>query len=278
MKFATDKVTYGYLPTYLRIAAELGPAARVCEVGVDRGHGLDMLQALFPDGLAAGVDANDDCRWPEGTIQIVCLQDGPLLPARLRQHSPEWDLFIDDASHDGNLTVATMRLLWPLLAPGGFYVVEDWMVGLDSWAGYDGSMLTAAQGLLTLLTRDGDVEDITYRYGLAVLRKRGLRPPGDRRLLAFGRVHVSDLHRQHDRHVLMPAERGDAHVPRLADAAAVLAEHGRRLVADRRRRPPPVRDDLKLAVPQPQPRDLVRAARDRDGSWCHATDDNREVI
>ena len=33
-------------------------------------------------------------------------------------------------------------------------------------------MLLAAQGLLTLLTRDGDVEDITFRYGLAVIRKR----------------------------------------------------------------------------------------------------------
>jgi hypothetical protein len=33
-------------------------------------------------------------------------------------------------------------------------------------------MLTCVQGLLPLLTRDGDVEDITYRYGLAVLRKK----------------------------------------------------------------------------------------------------------
>ena len=58
MKFATDKVQHGYLPAYLRIAAELGPAARVCEIGVQHGHGLDMFQALFPDGLVAGVDAN----------------------------------------------------------------------------------------------------------------------------------------------------------------------------------------------------------------------------
>ena len=81
---------------------------------------------------------------------------------------------MDDASHDGNLTVATLRLLWPLLRPGGFYVVEDWMVGLG-WPGFDDSMLAAAQGLLPLLTRDGDVEDITFRYGLAVLRKQGGR-------------------------------------------------------------------------------------------------------
>ncbi|HET9974936.1 MAG TPA: hypothetical protein VFQ68_42360, partial [Streptosporangiaceae bacterium] len=68
---------------------------------------------------------------------------------------------------------ATMRLLWPLLRRGGCYVIEDWMVGLPGgWPEYGGSMLAAAQGLLTLLTRDGDVEDITCRYGLAVIRKK----------------------------------------------------------------------------------------------------------
>ena len=75
-------------------------------------------------------------------------------------------------SHVGDLTVATMRLLWPLLRPGGFYVIEDWMVGLPGWPGFDDSMLLAAQGLLTLLTKDGDVDSIEYRYGLAVLRKQ----------------------------------------------------------------------------------------------------------
>jgi 8-demethyl-8-alpha-L-rhamnosyltetracenomycin-C 2'-O-methyltransferase/8-demethyl-8-(2-methoxy-alpha-L-rhamnosyl)tetracenomycin-C 3'-O-methyltransferase len=171
VKFATDKLQHGYLPSYLRIAAELGPAGRVCEVGVHQGRGLDMFQALFPDGLVAGVDVSPGSRWPEGTVAVIAAQDDPSLPALLGSHSPAWDLFIDDASHDGNLTVATMRLLWPLLAPGGFYVIEDWMVGLG-WPGFGDSMLTMAQGLLTLLTKGGDVEDITYRYGLAVLRKR----------------------------------------------------------------------------------------------------------
>ena len=171
MKFATDKIGHGYLPSYLRIAAELGPAARVCEVGVQYGHGLDMFQALFPDGMVAGVDINPESRWPDGTARIVAAQDDPQLFTLLGNYSLTWDLFADDASHDGQLTVATLRLLWPLLRPGGYYVIEDWMVGLG-WPGFDDSMLTATQGLLTLLTRDGDVDDITYRYGLAVLRKK----------------------------------------------------------------------------------------------------------
>lgn len=172
MKFATDKLQHGYLPAYLRLAAEFGPAARVCEVGVQYGHGLDLFQALFPAGLVAGVDVNPGCRWPDGTAQVIAAQDDPGLPARLAAHAPEWDLIVDDASHDGQLTVATLRLLWPLLAPGGAYVIEDWMVGLPDWPGFGDSMLLAVQGLLPLLSKGSDVEDIHFRYGLAVLRKR----------------------------------------------------------------------------------------------------------
>ena len=172
MRFTTDKVQHGYLPSYLRIAAELGTSARVCEVGVHQGRGLDMFQALFPDGMVAGVDVNAGSRWPDGTVAVISAQDDPSLFTLLGNYSLAWDLFVDDASHDGNLTIATMRLLWPLLAPGGYYVIEDWMVGLPDWPGFDDAMLLAAQGLLTLLTRDGDVEDITFRYGLAVVRKR----------------------------------------------------------------------------------------------------------
>ena len=173
MKFATDKIAHGYLPAYLRIAAELGPEARVCEVGVEHGHGLDLFQALYPAGLVCGVDSNGGCRWPPGTASVICDQDSPTLPGRLLAVSSGWDLIVDDASHDGGKTAATFALLWPLVTPGGYYAVEDWMVGLG-WPGWDDSMLTAVQGLLGLLTRESDVESIGLQYGLAVVRKRRL--------------------------------------------------------------------------------------------------------
>ena len=120
MKFATDKVQHGYLPSYLRIAAELGPAARVCEVGVQHGHGLDMFQALFPDGLVAGVDVNAGSRWPDGTVAVIAAQDDPSLPALLGELQPgSGTCSSTTRPTTGTCTIATMRLLWPLLAPGG---------------------------------------------------------------------------------------------------------------------------------------------------------------
>ena len=81
---------------------------------------------------------------------------------------------MDDASHDGKLTTATLELLWPLVAPGGFYVVEDWFVGFGDYRGpcKSPAMLEVAQGLLERLHRDTDTEWVSYRYGMAVIRKK----------------------------------------------------------------------------------------------------------
>ena len=65
MEFTTDKVSLGYMPIYYKIADELGPAARVCELGVMTGDSLDMWQVLFPQGTIAGVDFNPSSRWPQ---------------------------------------------------------------------------------------------------------------------------------------------------------------------------------------------------------------------
>jgi len=66
-------------------------------------------------------------RWPDGTHRIVANQDHPQLGRLVAAEAPQGcDLIVDDASHIGHLTAATFALLWPLIRPGGFYVVEDW--------------------------------------------------------------------------------------------------------------------------------------------------------
>jgi hypothetical protein len=174
VRFATDKVTLGYLPVYLGIAARLGTAAVVCEIGVHDGASLDMWQALFPGGVIAGVDCNPDARWPGGTRRIVAGQDDGNLPALLAAAGAGTpDLVIDDASHDGILTRRTWDLLWPLVRPGGWYVIEDWMVGFGSWPGHDTSMRELAGDLLSLLDGGSDAESVCYRYGMIIIRKKG---------------------------------------------------------------------------------------------------------
>ncbi len=193
----SDKINHGYLPAYQRIAGELGPAARVLEIGVLRGESLRLWQALFPQGRITGVDVSPHAVWPEGTIKVLADQDDPRLP-ELAGGGP-FDLIVDDASHDmggtvfgeftwtqmavplpagAGSTARTFALLWPLVAPGGYYVIEDWWLSLHPTWGYPntdgGRMLTAVSGLLRLLdSPDAECDVITYRYGLAIAHRKG---------------------------------------------------------------------------------------------------------
>jgi len=169
----------------LRIASEIGIAGRVCEIGVAGGGSLEMWQSLFPHGIVVGVDnksyadggllvkivlgeapAYSGIYWPDGTVRVVAEQDDPTLPDKLKETASEFDLIVDDASHDGELTKRTWELLWPMVAPGRWYVVEDWMeVSMHP---------TIVSFLWKLLDKESDVESIEYRYGMAILKKRRL--------------------------------------------------------------------------------------------------------
>lgn len=180
--FTTDKVTpHGYLPDYLRIAAELGTSAVVCEVGVKVGESLILWQHLFPHGVVIGVDNDVNAVWPVGTQQILAEQDDPEVGSEVRKFAPDGcDLIVDDASHLGHLTMDTFASLWPLVRPGGFYVVEDWAdpwvdPSLPRWSqinpAYAGDELVDVVPSLITALRDG-ARTVTYtRQGLVIIRR-----------------------------------------------------------------------------------------------------------
>lgn len=196
-QYRTDKVGHGYLPTYQRLARELGPAANVCEIGVAGGDSLDMWKDLFPMGLVVGVDngALGPPRWPVGTVEVRCDMTSPSLPDRIQEAlqggaygnpfpaaGVMFDLVVEDGPHNGDASRRALESMWPWVRPGGFYVIEDWYVGFPSWQGYGPSMVELARELLGTLefpAHSGrgpvdDVEQITYRYGMIVLEKAWL--------------------------------------------------------------------------------------------------------
>ncbi len=171
---------------------------------------VELAWAIAADrpAIAAGIDNTElsmpikasSWAWPDDTIKVVCPQDDPDLVFHLSNYSAQWDLIIDDASHNGVKTMTSFGLLWPLVSPGGFYVIEDWFIGLPSWpstgcwdgapvgsavvaASYDPELLHAVQNLVTLLDkpycgvgapgpfRDSEAESVTFRYGLAIVQK-----------------------------------------------------------------------------------------------------------
>lgn len=121
---------------------------RVLELGVFHGGMTFLLPSLDPNLRYLGVDWLPElpavsailARRPDigDRVRIVfgTSQDDPALPALATEHfgGEPLDLILDDASHMYGYTRRAFTQLFPLLRPGGLYIVEDW--GWAHWRGF----------------------------------------------------------------------------------------------------------------------------------------------
>jgi predicted O-methyltransferase YrrM len=135
------------------------------------------------------------------------------------------DLVIDDASHQYAPTKASFETLFPMLRPGGLYIIEDWATDHHAGAGsldpadqVLGSLVHQLVGAVASVNRL--VRDVTLYRGMAVIERGGAdrselqhlrledyiqdrRPdgvaprPGDRSLFASTRNRAVKLTRRH---------------------------------------------------------------------------------
>jgi hypothetical protein len=183
-----DKTLNGFTPEYDRLGALIGPSGHVLELGVREGDSLRMWQELFPQGIVVGVDndAEGTARWPEGTVAIHASQDSDYMAEHAREASPEgYELIVDDASHVGTLTAKSFELLWPMVKPGYWYVIEDWHLGYQAhwshWHDTGDSMLNLAVKILSMFGTQadrypgevgGEIDEIRYVWGMIIIHKR----------------------------------------------------------------------------------------------------------
>jgi hypothetical protein len=179
----TDKIELGYGPTYEALAEEF-IMTRILEVGVAGGAGLDYFRRTFQTDRVYGVDINPEAGQPDDRDKIImCSQDHPGLALSIQGRGwAPFDLIVDDASHQAGPTAVTLANLWPLVAPDGAYVIEDWNlyegagIGQNIWQKIFGYWLAYPSadhigqphpysGIL-----DG-IESVTIRQGLIVIRK-----------------------------------------------------------------------------------------------------------
>ena len=108
----------------------------VLEIGMFEGGSLVLFDKLYEPKKLVGVDTRRDPIEPlesyrENREHVVPLyglsQNDPKLPDILGKEFPNGiDLIVDDASHMYELTREAFHLCFPLLNPGGLYVIEDW--------------------------------------------------------------------------------------------------------------------------------------------------------
>ncbi len=146
-KHGSDKNTHHtYGPLYDRLFSDRKAVKSVLEIGIASGQSLLAWLDIFPNAQVVGID-KEPCHRPEvgstdASIHPLCprpdrleiqqadVRDVPGLLSAVGNR--QFDLIVEDSSHvlDDNLRV--LWLLYPHVAPGGIYVIEE-MYGVHSY-------------------------------------------------------------------------------------------------------------------------------------------------
>jgi hypothetical protein len=99
---------------------------KLLEIGVDKGFSLKSWKEYFPNAELVGLDILDLKKFEEDRIHVEMgdQRDTDFLKKVNDKYGP-FDIIIDDGSHHNEDMKASFDFLFPLLKPGGMYVVED---------------------------------------------------------------------------------------------------------------------------------------------------------
>lgn len=126
----TDKSsrTHNYCVKYEKhLPFDRHTAISMLEIGILRGESLRMWANWFVNAKITGIDIDALCRQHATdriNVEIGSQSDSAFLRKVNAFHGP-FQLIVDDGSHMPADVIASFETLWPLLSPGGVYVVED---------------------------------------------------------------------------------------------------------------------------------------------------------
>lgn len=97
------------------------PGLKFLEIGVFKGESLKAWREYFTgtDVIVIGLDVN-----PVEGNEVGDATD-PDVIRRLHEKYGSFDVIVDDGGHRNSQVIKSFELLFPLLADGGLYVVED---------------------------------------------------------------------------------------------------------------------------------------------------------
>jgi len=131
-----------YLPLYDRYFAPYrdNPQVRLLEIGVFQGGSLDLWRRFFgPSAIIFGVDIDPRCKAFDnvhGNRVRIGSQIDPVFLEGVVLEMGGLDIVLDDGSHRADHMTRTFDVLFPLLSPGGLYIVED--VHTNYWTKFRG--------------------------------------------------------------------------------------------------------------------------------------------
>ena len=132
MRHGTDKPGHQFLPHYDSIfAPRRDDSLRLLEIGINNvtsteGGSLRMWAEYFPNAEIFGIDSMPEKAFTEDSIRVFTGMQGDraFLESVVAETGP-LDIVVDDGSHRSRDHVASYDALWPHVAPGGWYIIED---------------------------------------------------------------------------------------------------------------------------------------------------------
>ena len=131
--YGTDKY-HNYMEVYMQLFSRLRKKRiNILEIGIGGfedplagGASLRMWRTYFPNSRIYGIDLHDKTPHNEKRIKTFQgSQDDESFLKRTADQIGRLDIIIDDGSHVCAHVIKSFEVLFPRLAPGGIYVVED---------------------------------------------------------------------------------------------------------------------------------------------------------
>lgn len=105
-------------------------ATNICEIGVYNGSSLKAYKDYFPNADIIGLDIDDKSEYNTDRITTKILNQAYIeslneFVLECQSKSILFDFILDDGSHDVSHQQLSFGVLFPLIKPGGFYIIED---------------------------------------------------------------------------------------------------------------------------------------------------------
>jgi SAM-dependent methyltransferase len=108
------------------------------EIGIERGKSLRMWEEYFPSARISAIDINEKClryQSERSRVFIGDQADRDFLLQVVDASGGHFDVIIDDGGHYVDQQLTSFRVLFPVLRPGGIYVIEDLETSYQEWSG-----------------------------------------------------------------------------------------------------------------------------------------------
>lgn len=197
IKYKTQKVPHGYMPIYEKFFSEYRHQhITLVEIGVAEGASIKTWAEYFTRANIIGIDASPplpyviigDPKKDNLDVRAIkmfeCDTKDEQLFSECCDNISRWfgwpSIIIDDASHIAGEQLAAFKKLWPILKPGGWYVIEDLFALYDQvWnPGKEWNIIDEIQSRMKSILVGGDEIQEVHWFGrnningIVFLRKR----------------------------------------------------------------------------------------------------------